>query len=463
MHYSMTDLQMTAIMMCGSYFALMVFIGYFTGRNIQKDDFIIGGRNVGIIGTASSLGSGMRDVGFVWFWITFSYLNGYALMSIFVFTAISVIAFIPFARKLRVLAKEKNYISAVELIRDKIGPNCEKAIGLSSSISIIILASAQFMILGTIFSSVFAIDPVITIGVLFVITSIYLWNGGYKSIIRTDIVQSLFILMLLGVPFMLPNLEMSTFTQWGTITSMGLWDTFFLCAPMLFYAFTGGDIYQRVFSSKDDRTVRWGLSLSLVVITVLSMGLIFMGLALKSLYPDVAPEQALLNLFSDDAISSILLSIILVVFIAMGMSTLDNNAYNVTSIILRNFKREKTTDKYAFHSKIMIVLFLAVTSLISIFASSDIMNYLFGLISVYLITAPYYVISLFTKNENKDRLMDVGLCVCWAISLLVYLYLLINGYFSKGFEYMSVPLAVGFGLAMPWIAVRKMILNHHAV
>lgn len=456
----MTDLQAMALLFCGAYFALMVFIGYFTGRNIQKDDFIIGDRNIGIIGTASSIGSGLRDVGFIWFWITFSFLQGYALIWIFVTTAISVFAFIPFARKLRVLAKERNYISPVELIRDRIGPYCEKTIGVSSVISVLILASAQFMVLGALFSNVFAIDPIIIASILFIITSFYLWNGGYKSIIRTDIVQSLFIAILLVIPFMIPNIEIKTFMQWDTVFSMGVWDTFFLCAPLLFYGFTGGDIYQRILSARDDKTVRWGLSLSIIVIIILSFGLILIGMALKSMNPDVQPQQALMGLFTNSEISPILLSIFLVVFVAMGMSTLDNNAYNVSSIILRNFKREKTTNRYALYSKIIITLFLGMAALISIIASDDIMNHLFGLISLYLITAPYYVISLLTKKDNKDKIMDIGLCLCWSISLIVYFYFMANGYFSKGFEYMSVPLAVGFGLSISWVSIRRIALNY---
>lgn len=93
------------------YLAAMLAVGYFSGRDHHYDGFVIGHRNVGLIPTAASLGAGFRDVAFIWFWFSLSYVYGYAPYLIF-------LAFIPGAfliyfvgAKIRHLAKERNYIS----------------------------------------------------------------------------------------------------------------------------------------------------------------------------------------------------------------------------------------------------------------------------------------------------------------------------------------------------------------
>ena len=455
------DLLTTSIVLCGAYILAMVGISFWSARKADPAGFVIGNRNVGILGTAASLGAGWRDVGFIWFWIAMAYTSGYAIMWVIAFVLVGITWAMPFLKRARRLAAENNYVAPPDIVRGEIGGASGLMVSFAEMFVYLMLAAAQFLVLGPIFSGLFDVS-FFTISMIMMITvAVYLWAGGYQNVIRTDIIQSVLMAFILIVPFTFANLDWKSFTHVESFFSMSAWDMFFLSAPMLLIAFTGGDTLQRCYSAKDNRIVSWGLRLGIIFTSLLTLGLVFIGITLRDLFGEGDPNALFFTLFESDVAHPIILSILLMALMAMGMSTLDTATYIFSSTMMKNILRMSETEnrkKYIRWTRVLMVAFLVAATLIALLSSENIMNFLLGLISVMYISAPSYIIAM-TGLAFQSKTLDRGLVVCWILGFAAYLYLMIHEYFAADFAYMCVPIGANIILSFGWYAFVRFVMR----
>jgi SSS family solute:Na+ symporter len=426
------------------YIAALIYIGFKDHKTEDANGFIIADRKVGIIGTFSSITASLRCGGVVMIWIGLGYALGYAPYMLVAGGIIAMFLFSLIAPRVRQLAEKKNYITISQMIKDTIGIKTEKL----SSILIIMygmaLITAEFWLIGKLLEMLLGINPVYTILTSIIVVGFYVSAGGYKSIVRTDIFQFFIMLGLFVVALFMPIdkshlLDFSSFYKslpWSENISAMLWYGVIL--------FSFADFWQRIFSAKDDKTAKRGLSLTGIAILSITIPLLLIGLSARSIVPaDTDPNEVLFLILESTVYAPFIISFLTVSLFSMIMSTLDTNAYMISSTVLENILRvdiKSKKKKYIYLSKIVMISMLIFTAIASFFIE-DIVYYLFGASSVMMILSPLFIATGTGWLKHKSNKLDLYITISMVLSFIISLYYFLSGQMET-FAMMMIPATI---------------------
>lgn len=422
----------------------MIAVGLLSTRDQDHDGFVIGNRKVGLLATVASLGAGFRDVGFVTFWFMFSFLYGYGLfVTISGIIASSCILAIA-APKIRKRAGERNYITAGQMIEDGLGPISRYSSSVMILLISLLFSAAQLLVLGEIFSRTLDVPAYYTVPCVAFIVGFYLWAGGYGNVIKTDFIQFFVILSFVLLPFIIP-VSAERLLDWKSAGSMGWIETLSMVFVFGISGFVNPDMWQRLFSAKDGKTIQWALPLSGVMLAVLTFGLVVLGMYAADVMPEEAPDQLLYRFFELSILPPYVLAGIVLVLFSMGMSTLDTQIYLFTSTVLRDFMHTRVKDKerqnYIFYSRVIITLALVFMCVLALFFENAI-TLLMGVIGGYGVTAPMFIIAAFGLIKTPGPWIDRSIAISVGLGFIVFIYMFVQNMFSAGFVYSLPPLLV---------------------
>jgi Na+/proline symporter len=217
------------------YFVLLLVVAYFTSRNSNNDSFFIGNRNsnwmlvaFGMVGTSLSgvtfvsvpgtVGdfAGSVHKGFAYFQVVIGYFFGYL-----------VVAFV-----LLPLYYKMNLTSIYNYLQKRFGTIAYKTGALFFIISRTVGATARLYlviyVLQTFILKSFGVPFIVTALIILLMILLYTFEGGVKTIVYTDTLQT--SLMLLGlvvaVVYILNNLHLSLGDAMQTLTAKGYTNIF---------------------------------------------------------------------------------------------------------------------------------------------------------------------------------------------------------------------------------------------
>jgi SSS family solute:Na+ symporter len=431
------------------YALLMIVISWIKSSK-NNNDFIIGGRNVGILGTAASIGAGWRDSAFMIFWLTFSYTTGWAVYSVFIGSITSLLLFSYFAARIRDEAKDKGYIAPGQMIRDYIGPFCKNIYTLLFLFISTMFCAAQLFVLSTLLSGILSITPLFTVICIACVVLFYLWRGGYGNVIITDIVQSIIVLSLIALPFFI-DADPKDIYDWSSFGNLGWAETIALWLFPFVWNMSSPDLWQKVYSAKNSKTVRIALPLGAVYAAFLTFGLVYLGIALRSYLPGAEPNQLFTLIFEKEVFPSYVLSGMLVIFFAMGMSTFDTYSYVFSSIVMRNLIKtsaRENSESYVKQTRLVTLIFISGVSLLAL-GFDNLVSILMGLISSYAVASAMFYVILF-KALSASRVNDFVLGGITVLAFGLYLYMHITDMFGTSFVLSIIPAGLSCLLTLLW-------------
>lgn len=206
----MTPLHILALI--GSYFLLLLLISYFTGRNDSNDDFFRAGKSApwflvafGMIGaslsgvTFISVPGSVESASFSYMQVVLGYLAGYL-----------VIAFV-----LLPIYYRLNVTSIYEYLEDRFGWMSYKVGALSFFVSRVLGASFRLFLVAIVLQQ-FVFDAwgvpfELTVVLSILLIWVYTFRGGIKTIVWTDTLQTLFMLVSVGLSIYFINQKLG----WG--------------------------------------------------------------------------------------------------------------------------------------------------------------------------------------------------------------------------------------------------------
>lgn len=413
------------------YFAFMIGIGIWSSRT--RKGFAIGSRNVGVIPTVGSLASGLRDGLGIVFWFGFGAATGYGGLWMFLGGLFSFSAFAFFGPLVRKRAKEKGYITVGEMLREQYGEKTERLGALIAIFFAFILVAVQLNVSGTVFSVILGMDAWVGIYSVSLVVGFYLFFGGYNTVVKTDAIQFFIILIFSSVPFFFrPPMEevtnFSSFVELDFQTALGL----FLIG--IFLVPGSADVWQRVFSARSDKVIRYSFPLAGVAMTIMTVSLIFLGLASAPFMGDeIQAENAFFKIFAYDFIPPALLCVIVVATMAVCMSSLDTYCYVIASALGRNIAPRKwtdTSDKYVRLSRIVMIVVLLLTAVLAQTISNVIMV-AFQAASLLFVLAPVYLSAVFDSSKNRSKKKDLMMCASILLTSALYVVLFFSGAFES--------------------------------
>ncbi len=452
----MTELQFASVTIIGLYFLLLVAIGIYLVRREDNQGFIIGNRNVGIIPTMASLAASFRDGGGIALWITSGIMIGYGNIWLIFGVMFGMIYHYCIGPQLRLKAIEHNYVTISQVVRDRVGTYTEKMSSIIILMFAVMLIGLQFNVSGNMFANILDIPAWMGVSVVAIVLSMYLAIGGYKSVIITDTLQFFFILSLGLIPFMVMP-QASDVLDFGTLMSNPIEDNIALFLIGVILMLVLPDAYQRIFSAKSGKVIKWAFPLCGLMLLYMTLTLIWLGMGLKFNIPDLDPAKAYVTMFlRDDVINPWALGFIAMIILAITMSTQSANAYNFVSIIGKNFftKRFENNDKaYITFSRVTMVVLIVITAILSL-AIGNAVQFIFDAMSLIYTLAPLYLVAML-GNQNKSAFMDKGLALALLITIIVYFTMFASGIFAIKLMYSLAPVFVSATLSLIVLLIAK--------
>ncbi len=206
------------LLLIGSYFLVLMGISYVTGKNDSNDDFFRAGKSApwvlvafGMIGaslsgvTFISVPGSVKSASFSYMQVVLGYLAGYLVIAL---------VLLPIYYRL-------NVTSIYEYLEKRFGWMSYKIGALSFFISRVLGASFRLFLVAIVLQQ-FVFDPwgvpfELTVVLSILLIWIYTFKGGIKTIVWTDTLQTLFMLVSVGLSIYFINQKLGwSFTDFLT-------------------------------------------------------------------------------------------------------------------------------------------------------------------------------------------------------------------------------------------------------
>jgi len=287
-----TDLTLAVMI---SYFVVMLVIGTISAKRVTGlDEFHLAGRRVRYVMLTSTLCAtivgasatmGMAGLGFkeglTGAWWMLSGTVGLLVLAVF------------FAQKIRA----KGCYTLPELIGTFYGEKVRTAASLLIIISWIGVICVQIIASGKVLSALFGGSEQVFMAASALVFILYTVQGGQHSVVRTDLVQ--FVIILVGIVLLLSRtLDVTglAFLKTQSFPVSPGRDEAGVLSMILVVGSThlvGPDIYSRIFLAKDPKTARNSIVMSAIILIPLAFAITILGISAKILFPSIQSEQAL--------------------------------------------------------------------------------------------------------------------------------------------------------------------------
>ena len=362
------------------YLVIILIVGYFAHRSSEEtvEDFFVAGRNTGLIALIGTLTATKINGLALTAAPGFVYEGGILFGQTIIALAIASWLTVYFGPAIWKRAKEQNLITQAELFGNHYqSPVIYALTVIIGLVSVFPFLIVQFAAAGKVFSS--ATNHVITyeqsVLLLAISTGIYVFFGGARAVIWTDIVQGLFFLILILVSAIL-------FTIWaGGLTTGFITLTQVIPEKLVFNRentpifleqtfswsfayFLWPQIFQRVMMGRSGKIVKnaaWG---NFAVGFGVKIALLIMGvMGTATLYGQIEDSDRLvaemfnLNFPLGGAL------IVLAVF-ACGMSSIDSILLSVVSIFTRDIVEKLLPNSFGETAEYKLAQAISVITLI---------------------------------------------------------------------------------------------------
>ena len=334
------------------YLILLKGVSYFANRlsHHTVEDFFVADRNIGTIALMGTIVATKVNALALTTAPAFIYEGGILFLQTFIALGISFGLLLYFGPQVWAVCKENNFITQAELFSHYYQSDLIRwlttVVGILSIFPFLVV---QFIAVAKVFAV--ATDQLISfplaIGILGLSTALYVFWGGARAVIWTDVIQGIFLFTLILLTAVL-------FTHWVGGYGQG-WQLLNQMIPeklsfngentpvffdqvlsWSFAFFLWPQIFQRVMMGKSVQVIEkaaWGhFGLGLLIkVALMTIGI----MATAALYGQIADSDRLVAAFYSDRWPSGTCLVTLAVF-ACGMSTIDSILLSLASIFTRD-------------------------------------------------------------------------------------------------------------------------------
>lgn len=354
------------------WFILGCIASYYTKKWVGKGvaEYFIANRKIGGFISAMTYSATTYSAFMMVGLVGLTYATGVASLGFELsYLIATVFLLMIFAPRYWVAGRKYGYITPSELLSDRYENKWTGAVAtILSLVMLIPYSSVQLMGVGYLVETLSdgALPFVAGTGIAAVISFIYAWWAGMRSVAWTDAIQA-FIMLVSSLVFLgfvlvifFPNGFISTIetTRSGLLKVNWPFSLFIgLTLPWMFFALTNPQVVQRLYIPKDIRGIRnmiIGFSAFGFIYTILTT---LFGLATASIIPGLkVADRAMPILLTK--VPDLLAILVLVGILAAAVSTLDSIILTLSSMfardIIRAFKPEIDENRELFLGKLLI-------------------------------------------------------------------------------------------------------------
>lgn len=362
----------------------------FRATNLKS--YLVAGRSVPAYIFAASLTAGVYGGGFLLAVSELVSKFGIAALSIVVGLAggalLSVFVIVPHKRRMDKL----NVSTIAEFFGHNWGELAQRMVRIVVLLWAGSLIVMQLIAAGQLTAMASGINPAIGILISVIIVLGYGVRGGLRSVIMTDLVQLVIVMIVAGVALA----GVCNDVQWSPIHLTPIADSaemavVGLIAMGVMNMVAGADLWQRMFAARSSRDARLGFSIAAVLIFLLGTVLVIIALAGRVDKPSLPSAQVMiwgLFKFVPRPIHGIVLAFLLV----LVLSTLDTMACIVGVSAAKDFRSSQTETQGRRRAGIATALVLVVASVFAVFFN-NILSWAVGFSYLGLVLGPSVLLS----------------------------------------------------------------------
>lgn len=407
----------------GIYALVCIGIGIWSSRGKKDEDYLIASRNIRIFGFISTVVASYIGGAAIVAYSAYVYKFGISAIAVFLGTALGFIFFIPYALKLRKISTERKFLTLSDWFFFKY----DKKTGIVSALILLVVYFGmllnQFIAGSSILAHISGMKYDTALLISSSIIVIYLFAGGFKSVVKTDVFQYIIMFVLF---FLLAYVLMKGDTNFSSqivdFSDMDPGMTIAFIAFGILIIFQSAEYWQRVYAAKDNKVVKRGFIGSAILVLVTGLAITIVGLSAHYHVHGIAPRNA----FAEGLkvlVPAKFLGLSLVLLFAAIMSSADTIIFVLASSIAKDYishftKKEVTEHNLKMQTKIFVVLFSLIGFLLA-FYFRNIIQVIIFITGVGFTIIPAAIASFHFKISEKAALASF-------ISGVVYILILIG-------------------------------------
>ncbi len=401
------------------YFLAIIIVGYMSSRKESKEGYIIGEKKIGTWHNIATLSATKITASLIITYVALVYVWGISALWLFVGAAVGYLLFLIFGIKLKKEGDKHNYYSIADYFYHRYGYFTGKIVSIAMLVIFFFNFTIQIiggtLILKSFIGLPFPWGVFIVTGIIF----FYLFLGGFKAVVKTDVVQFVAIALLftvLGV-FLFSNFSYEA-TQWDVFSSgPQIIIPFFLIG--ILFPFSAPDLWQRVLAAKSIKSLKKSFALTIFIYVLFGILLSLIAMIIKLKFPAIEADTSLLYGFSH-LLPAGLLGMGLVALFAAIMSSADSFAFVCAGLLMHDvILRDKPQNK-VFTLRYGLVLVLLLGAILALAVQSLLsLSYLFaGCLMVYsvMILATWFRASI--KPTTLNYTMTIGIVLTCGYALI---------------------------------------------
>jgi len=379
-----------------AYLGVTLFIGILFRRKAQQneEEFFLAGRNVSSLFLFFTLAASNFSAFTMFGFSGAGYRIGYAFYPVMGFwTGFMALSLFILGKRILLLSKERHYVTPSDYIMDRYRSGFLKK--LTSLIMIVFTLpylALQAIAGGASLMSLTGLPYLAGSLLVTVFVILYVSLGGLRSIIWTDFIQGLMMLVFAAAAFFIiirgaggfAESQRNVFAEvpeffsrpgGGGAMGRGVWFSYMIL--WFFGVPLSPHMFQRFIAAKDQKSLKQAVVFYPLITTFLFFLTVSIGVIGRGVIPGLPAQESdtifplLLGRFAGTALSTLLLTGTL----AALMSTMDSQLLTMTSMISRDFRKTDAPGKVK-RERLIVIILGAAGFLISIRPPETILSFI---------------------------------------------------------------------------------------
>ncbi len=350
-------------LLLAGYFLIVIVVGILSYKKVKNDkDFFIAGKNAGVLQVSGSLLASILGSSAIIGSVDFAYVSGWAGAWLMLCAAFGLMLLYPLIKYI------KNFqgYNLPSMLGSFYGEEVQRISSFIIPIAWLGVVASQIMGAAkiiTILSSLNYMQGVWLSGTVFIVYTIL---GGQLSIIKTDVIQLMFILAGIVLTFLYIAPEPVTKEVLPFINyKFNYIDLFVMVLTYSTTYLVGPDIYSRMFCAKDEKTMKRSIITAVCVLIPLALILAKLGIYGVQVFDSVGNESVLL-MIADEKLPRVLSFVLYFGLLSAVISSADTTLLTASSLFAQVFLKDLKNKKSIFTTRVLTVVFGLLAVLIAV-------------------------------------------------------------------------------------------------
>ena len=381
------------------YLIALVIITWLSSRRQTVGEYINSSKKLTVSeSTWTTFASLLTGYNFV-LGVTFAYLYGFWYLMAFVGAGMAfIVLYFFYKKRLAALQKNHDLFSIGDYFGLEYSLSTKIIVNLILCVTLLLFLILQMYVNTGLFSALLHIEKITALLLTSGIVCVYLWLGGFKTSVKTDIFQGILILPIILTIFVFP-----VHFTWEKVPAAfdlsQFWFAVGLALLQFFSLLAQAESFQRVFAVKDSETLKKSLKVAFVLLALVAGSIAYLGINFK--FSGIITDP--LNLFTEGVLGALpqwLGSLLIISLIAAFMGTIDSSAF-AFGILAARMKNNITQDSTVRLTRYFTLIGIVLSAIASLYLFSFLQS-VFALVSIISVIGAALLVSMFLKLKTAD-------------------------------------------------------------